>query len=80
MSTVALSTITSALATLFEDQIASAINRATVILQVLPVGYGTTGKNITWAARFGSVAPGARGGVQLQGVPPVARWLPPPRV
>lgn len=60
MSTVALSTIASALTTLFEDQITSSINRATVLLQVLPVGPGTTGKNITWPVRFGTAVGGAR--------------------
>lgn len=60
MSTVALSTIANALTTIFEDQIASQINRATPLLQVLPTGYGTTGKNISWPARFGSAVGGAR--------------------
>lgn len=32
-----------------------------------------------FAQRFGSVEVGARGGVQLEGVAPVARWRPPPR-
>jgi hypothetical protein len=33
-----------------------------------------------FAERFGSVTPGARGGVALVGVPPVASWAaPPPR-
>lgn len=31
-----------------------------------------------FAQRFGSVAAGARGGVALEGVVPVARWVPPP--
>lgn len=31
-----------------------------------------------FAQRFGSVAAGARGGVALEGVAPVARWVPPP--
>ena len=60
MSTVAMAQIADALTTLFEDQITSQINRATVLLQVLPVGPGTTGKNITWAARFGTAVGGAR--------------------
>src|ERR1044072_7315578 len=60
MSTVAMAQIADALTTLFEDQITSQINRATVLLQVLPVGPGTTGKNITCAARFGTAVGGAR--------------------
>ena len=32
-----------------------------------------------FAQRFGSVQPGRRGGVELAGVAPVARWTPPPR-
>ncbi len=55
-----LTTISSSLATIFEDQIASQINRATVLLQVLPVVDGTTGKNISWVARFGTDTGGAR--------------------
>ncbi len=53
MAQVAFSTISAALATLFEDRIANQINRATVLLQVVPVGNGP-GKNITWTARFGT--------------------------
>ena len=60
MSVVATAQIASALTTIFEDRIASQINRATVLLQVLPVGNGTTGKNITWAARFGTAVGAAR--------------------
>jgi len=56
-----LTTIASSLATVFEDQIANQINRATVLLQVLPVVEGTTGKNIAWVARFGTAVGGARG-------------------
>lgn len=61
MSTVALTNIAAALTTLFEDQIVSSINRATVLLQVLPTGPGTTGKNLSWVARFGTAVGGARG-------------------
>lgn len=60
LSGVALATISSSLATIFEDQIASQINRATVLLQVLPVVDGTTGKNVAWVARFGTAVGGAR--------------------
>lgn len=60
MSTVAMAQIAASLTTIFEDQITSQINRATVLLQVLPVGPGTTGKNISWNARFGSSVGGAR--------------------
>lgn len=60
MSVDALSSIAAALTTLFEDRITSSINRATVLLQVLPVGPGTTGKNISWPVRFGTAVGGAR--------------------
>lgn len=60
LSGVTLANISSALATIFEDTIASQINRATVLLQVLPVVEGTTGKNIAWVARFGTAVGGAR--------------------
>ncbi len=52
--------IANSLTTIFEDLITSQINRATVLLQVLPVGPGTTGKNISWVVRFGSAVGGAR--------------------
>lgn len=60
MSLVAMAQIAASLTTIFEDQITSQINRATVLLQVLPTGPGTTGKNISWNARFGSAVGGAR--------------------
>jgi hypothetical protein len=60
MSLVAMAQIAASLTTIFEDQITSQINRATVLLQVLPVGPGTTGKNISWNARFGAAVGGAR--------------------
>ena len=60
MSATALATIAASLATVFEDAIANQINRATVLLQVLPVVNGTTGKNISWIARFGTATGGAR--------------------
>lgn len=53
MSDVAFATIASTLATLFEDRISSQINRATVLLQLVPVGNGP-GKNLTWGVRFGT--------------------------
>lgn len=53
MSDVAFATIASTLATLFEERISSQINRATVLLQLVPVGNGP-GKNLTWSVRFGS--------------------------
>src|SRR5215213_7027635 len=53
MATVTLATIAASLATLFEDRIANQINRATVLLQCLPVGNGP-GKNVTWSAKFGT--------------------------
>lgn len=61
MSLVAMAQIAASLTTIFEDQITSQINRATVLLQILPVGPGTTGKNVSWNARFGSAVGGARG-------------------
>jgi len=60
MATVNQAAIAAALATIFEDTITSQINRATVLLQVLPVGDGTTGKNISWTARFGTATGGSR--------------------
>ncbi len=61
MSSTALTDIATSLSQIFEDQIASQINRATVLLQVLPTGFGTTGKDISWVARFGTAVGGARG-------------------
>jgi hypothetical protein len=60
MGAVSQSDIAATLAVIFEDQIVSQINRATVLLQVLPTGYGTTGQNIKWSARFGTATGGAR--------------------
>ncbi len=56
MATTDLSTISTALATLFEDRIQWQINRAVVLSQLLPVSPGT-GKNIQWVARFGTATP-----------------------
>lgn len=61
MTQLALTDIASSLTVIFEDQIQSQINRATVLLQVLPTGYGLTGKDISWVARFGTAVGGARG-------------------
>lgn len=53
MAVVDLAEIAGTLTTIFEDRIANQINRATVVLQLLPVGPGT-GKNVQWGARFGT--------------------------
>lgn len=53
MALVTAASISNALATLFEDRIANQINRATVMLQLVPVGNGP-GKNISWDAKFGT--------------------------
>jgi len=53
MTTVNLSAVAASLGTIFEDQIVSQINRATVLLQVLPTGFGNT-HNIKWVNRFGT--------------------------
>ena len=50
------SSIDVALATLFENQVASQINRAVVALQLLPC-MPSDGKNITWDAKFGTATP-----------------------
>lgn len=60
MAIETLALIAEALTVIFEDAIVSQINRATVLLQVLPVGPGTTGKDIRWVVRFGSAVGGAR--------------------
>lgn len=59
MAVVDLASIANSLATIFEDEIANQINRATVLLQLLPVGPGT-GKNVQWSARFGTAVGGTR--------------------
>jgi len=56
MATVNLSGIASVLATLFEDRIATQINRSVVLAQLLQIKNGT-GKNIQWVARFGDAVP-----------------------
>lgn len=57
MASIALSDITSALATLFEDQLVAQWNRAVVLTKLLPVVQGTS-QNINWdvKATDGSVA------------------------
>ena len=59
MAQVTLATIADTLTTIFEDRIANQINRATVVMQLLPVGPGT-GKNVQWSARFGTGVGGTR--------------------
>lgn len=56
MAAVNLAAIADSLATLFEDKIASSINRAVVLNQLIPYKNGT-GKNLSWNARFGTAAP-----------------------
>lgn len=56
MAAVDLAAIADALATLMEDKIASSINRAVVLNQLIPYKNGT-GKNLSWLARFGTAAP-----------------------
>jgi len=53
MSLVTQAAIANSLATIFEDQITNQINRASVGLQLMPVGPGQ-GKNLQWNARFGA--------------------------
>jgi hypothetical protein len=58
MATVDTAAISSALNQMYEDRIASQINRASVALQVLPVELGK-GKNVAWEARVGTAAASA---------------------
>lgn len=60
MSTVDLAAVAATLGVIFEDEIISQINRATVLLQVLPVMDAPTGQNIKWSVRFGTATGGAR--------------------
>lgn len=53
MSDVAFASIAASLATLFEDRIANQINRASVLLGLVPVANGP-GKDLSWNARFGT--------------------------
>ena len=53
MALVSVSVITSALATLFDDDVVNQINRAVVLGQILGVGEGT-GKNIQWDVSTGT--------------------------
>jgi len=59
MSLVTQAAIANTLATIFEDQITSQINRSAVSLQLIPVGPGQ-GKNVQWSARFGTDVSGSR--------------------
>lgn len=52
MATVDLASISSALATIFEDSIASQFNRSVVLPQLLPFQPGA-GKQLTWDVEFG---------------------------
>lgn len=60
MALVDTAAIAASLTTRFEDEIFSSINRATVLMQVLPKGSGTTGKNLSWNAAFGTAVGTAR--------------------
>jgi len=60
MGDVNLAAIADALATIFEDQITSQINRSTVLMQLLATGPGE-GKQLAWTNRFGTAVGGARG-------------------
>lgn len=53
MANMDFSTVSAALATIFEDQITNQINRASVLPQLLPV-QAAVGQNITWDVRFGT--------------------------
>lgn len=59
MADVNFAGIADALATIFEEQITSQINRSTVLLQLLATGPGE-GKQLQWNARFGSAVGGTR--------------------
>jgi len=59
MSLVTQAAIANNLATIFEDQITSQINRSAVSLQLVQVGAGQ-GKNVQWSARFGTDVSGSR--------------------
>lgn len=60
MSLITLSSIASSLTVRFRDEVEKQINRATVLLQVLPKGNGTTGKRLDWAVSFGTSVGAAR--------------------
>lgn len=59
MGDVNFAGIADALATIFEEQITSQINRSTVLMQLLSTGPGE-GKQLNWNARFGSAVGGSR--------------------
>lgn len=54
MATVDLGSVTAALATIFEQDIVSQFNRATVLSKLLPFKDGES-KNLAWDAEFGTV-------------------------
>lgn len=56
MALITQAVINTALATLFEDEVANQINRAVVLAQILDVRPGT-GKNISWIVRTGTATP-----------------------
>jgi len=60
MGDVNFAGIADALATIFEEQITSQINRSTVLMQLLATGPGE-GKQLNWNARFGTSVGGSRG-------------------
>lgn len=59
MGDVNFAGIADALATIFEEQITSSINRSTVLMQLLSTGPGE-GKQLQWTNRFGTDVGGAR--------------------
>lgn len=61
MSLVTLSAVASALTTRFRPEVEGQINRATVLMSLLPKGYGETGKNISWTVSTGTAVGAARG-------------------
>lgn len=58
MSTVNLAGISSALATIFEDKIATQFNRSVPLLQMLPYESGRS-QNLTWDVEYGDGQPGS---------------------
>jgi hypothetical protein len=57
MAAETLATIASALATLFDDDMTTSINRAVVLTQLLPIKPATS-YNCNWDVRFGTATPG----------------------
>lgn len=60
MALVQTSAISAALTIKFHPEIASQINRATVLMQLLPKGDGNSGKRLDWVASFGTAVGAAR--------------------